>query len=139
MSNKPIIIKGKSHSDHRGEIFHINNFDLSPIKRIYIIENKNTSINRGWKGHLVENRWFFCSVGNIEIQVIPIDSFSKQHPKIATFYLNEADLNILFVPKGHATLIKQIKNKSRVVAMSDYLLGISNDEDLKWDSNFFKK
>lgn len=38
-----------------------------------------------------------------------------------------------------ATTIKQNKNKSRIIAMSDYLLGESNDENLRWDSNFFKK
>ena len=130
---------GNIHSDDRGKIFHINNFDLTPIKRMYAIENNNTTQYRGWKGHLVENRWFYCQIGEIKVQVVSVECFKKKEPKIETFNLTEENLNILFVPKGFATLIKQNKNKSRVVAMSDYLLGESNDENLRWESNFFKK
>jgi len=39
---KPLIIEGKVNIDNRGKLFHINNFDLSPVKRIYTIENKTT-------------------------------------------------------------------------------------------------
>ena len=133
------LIKGDSNIDNRGEIFHINNFDLSLVKRIYIIENKSTSQNRGWKGHEIENRWFFCSKGSIQIKVVTIDSFTaKKNINIETFTLTENNLNVLFVPKGHATLIKQVQSKSRIVAMSDYLLGGCNDENLRWQPNFFK-
>jgi len=138
MNNEPKIIQGKKNSDQRGKIFHVNDFDLSPVKRIYVIENKNIFINRGWKGHMIESRWFFCSKGSIEIQVVPINSFSERINKIVKFNLSEEELNILFVPNGYATLVKQIKDKSRLVAMSDYLIGVSNDEDLRWNSNFFE-
>tara|TARA_B110000003_G_scaffold274670_1_gene315200 strand:+ start:1805 stop:2221 length:417 start_codon:yes stop_codon:yes gene_type:complete len=135
---KPTIIKGSIHKDDRGKVFHVNKFNLSPIKRIYIIENKDLSINRGWKGHLVENRWFYCSKGEIEIRVVPINDFSVKFPAIEFFKLSDKNLDILFVPKGFATLIRQFKNESRVTAMSDYLLGESDDEDLRWKSNIFK-
>jgi len=136
---KPTIISGNIHKDHRGKIFHVNNFDLSPIKRIYIIENKDLTINRGWKGHLVENRWFYCSAGEIKIQVVPISNFDIQFPTIEVFNLSDKNLNILFVPKGFATLIKQSKKESRITAMSDYLLGKSNDDNLRWKSNIFEE
>ena len=136
---KPKLMAGNIHSDDRGKIFHINNFDLTPIKRMYAIENINTTHYRGWKGHLIENRWFYCQIGEIEVQVVSVECFQKKEPKIETFNLTEKNLNVLFVPKGFATLIKQNKNKSRIIAMSDYLLGASNDENLRWESNFFKK
>ena len=134
---KPSIIEGKVNIDDRGKLFHINNFDLTPVKRIYIIENKTTNQYRGWKGHQIENRWFFCTKGSVEIQVVNIDFFSEKKDKIEIFNLSDQDLNILFVPKGFATLIKQNKNKSRVTAMSDYLINTSNDENLRWNSDFF--
>ncbi len=136
---KPILIEGKTFSDDRGKIFHINNFDFSPIKRMYIIENINTDQLRGWKGHMIENRWFYCQTGKIEIQTVSIKCFETKKPEIQIFNLTEQNLNILFIPKGYATTIKQNQNKSRVVAMSDYLLGESNDENLSWPSNFFNK
>ena len=134
---KPIILSGDIHTDKRGRIFHVNNFDLSKIKRIYIIENKSTVLQRGWKGHLVEKRWFICSYGEVEIKVISIDSFKTHNPNHQTYVLSDTDLNVLYVPEGYATMIRQAKKKSRVMAMSDYLLGTSNDENLRWNSNFF--
>lgn len=136
---KPTIISGDINKDHRGKIFHINSLDLSPIKRVYIIENKDPTTERGWKGHLVENRWFYCSTGEIEIQVIPIKSFQTNKPEIEKFNLSDKNLNVLFVPKGFATMIKQNKSKSRIVAMSDYFLEACNDDNLRWSSKFFNK
>ena len=135
---KPNIIKGSIHKDHRGKVFHVNNFDLSTIKRIYIIENKDLNTERGWKGHLVENRWFYCSTGEIEIQVVSVNDFDIKSPTIQIFKLSDKNLNILFVPKGFATLIKQSKKGSRITAMSDYFLGTSNDDNLRWKSNIFE-
>ena len=136
---KPIIIEGHIFSDARGKLFYNNNFDISPIKRMYVIENINPNQLRGWKGHMIENRWFYCQTGEIEIQTVSLKCFEKKNPKIEKFNLSDENLNILFVPKGFATIIKQNQNKSRVVAMSDYFLGESNDENLKWPSNFFNK
>ena len=136
---KSKIFKGKTSEDYRGRIFHVNNCDLSPVKRIYIVENKDISFERGWKGHKIENRWFFCSKGSVEIKVTEIENFSTKKYKVETFTLNENTLSILFVPKGFCTLIKQVKSGSRVVAMSDFFIGTSNDEDLRWSSNYFKE
>ena len=135
---KPQIIKGGISVDNRGKIFHNNNFDLSLIKRIYLVENINVDYLRGWKGHLVEKRWFFCSYGIVEVHVTNIDCFKRRKPKIFKFELSDENLNVLYVPEGFATLIKQKKPKSRVVAMSDYLLNTSNDENLRWNIDYFK-
>lgn len=134
---EPELLQGGIFSDSRGKLFHINNFDLSPIKRMYVIENKSILQYRGWKGHLIENRWFYCLVGSIELHVAPISSFETKDPKIKTYNLNQEKINVLFVPKGYATLIKQSQEKSRLLVMSDYLLGESDDETLIWDSKFF--
>ncbi|MDG1709830.1 MAG: sugar epimerase [Schleiferiaceae bacterium] len=136
---KPELIEGDIFSDSRGRLFHINDFDLSPVKRMYVIENKSVFQYRGWKGHSVERRWFYCSVGSIELHVTPVSSFETNDPKIKIYNLSHEKMEILFVPRGYATLIKQGHDKSRLLVMSDYLLGDSNDEDLIWESKFFIK
>lgn len=133
------LIKGGKNQDARGQIFHVNDFDVSLVKRIYIIENKTIFQNRGWKGHKIENRWFFCSKGSIEIRVASINSLeTKKNIYGEKFILGENNLDILFVPKGFATLIRQVQSESRIVAMSDYFLGVSNDEDLRWEHDLVK-
>lgn len=131
----PYIIKGESIKDNRGKLFSCNHFDMSRVKRIYSIENINSIYIRGWKGHKIETRWFFATKGSIIINTILISHLENHHPEpdIKTFKLDENNLNILEVPPGFATSIKQLSNGDRICVFADYHLGISGDEDLRWE------
>lgn len=131
----PKIIKGDLFKDKRGKLFSCNQFDMTSVKRMYSIENINSDYIRGWKGHKIETRWFFATKGSIIINTISIsdledpDSFSV----INTFKLNDNNLDVLEVPPGFATSIKQYSNGDRICVFADYELGLSGDEDLRWD------
>ena len=43
----PEIIKGEVFTDFRGDLFSNNNFDMSRVKRMYIIDNINNTFVRG--------------------------------------------------------------------------------------------
>ena len=130
----PHIIKGELFKDNRGKLFSCNQFDMSRIKRIYLIENINSNYIRGWKGHKIETRWFFATKGSITINSILISDLEKAQPfsPIKTFKLNEDNLNVLEVPPGYATSVKQFSNGDRICVFADYQLGLSGDEDLRW-------
>lgn len=49
MPNKPIIIKGGIHRDERGQLIFFNNFDMSGIKRFYIITTWSNDSNSSEK------------------------------------------------------------------------------------------
>ena len=131
----PNIIKGDLFKDNRGKLFSCNQFDMSPVKRMYSIENTNSNYIRGWKGHKIETRWFFATKGSIIINTILISDLEKAHPLpvINTFKLNEDNLNVLEVPPGFATSIKQYSNGDRICVFANYEIGVSNDEDLRWE------
>ena len=136
MSNSfPHIIKGDLFKDNRGKLFSCNRFDMSLVKRMYSIENCDSNYIRGWKGHKIETRWFFATKGSMIINTILISDLENAHPLpvINTFKLNEDNLNILEVPPGFATSIKQYSNGDRICVYADYHLGVSGDEDLRWD------
>ena len=131
----PRLIKGDLFKDNRGKLFSCNQFDMTFVKRMYLIENIKSNYVRGWKGHKIETRWFFATKGSIIINTISIsdlenpDSFSA----INSFKLNDNNLDILEVPPGFATSIKQYSNGDRICVFADYELGLSGDEDLRWD------
>ena len=131
----PHIIEGDLFKDNRGKLLSCNQFDMSRVKRMYSIENINSNYIRGWKGHKIETRWFFATKGSIIINTILISYLENSHllPVIKTFKLNEDNLNILEVPPGFATSIKQYSNGDRICVYADYRLGVSGDEDLRWD------
>tara|TARA_B100001758_G_scaffold232542_1_gene229955 strand:- start:1767 stop:2192 length:426 start_codon:yes stop_codon:yes gene_type:complete len=139
MSKKlPHIINGDIFNDRRGKVFSCNDFDMSNVKRIYSIENFDSNFIRGWKGHKIETRWFFATKGSIIIQTVAIsDLENKKIPyNISTFKLTENNLDILKVPPGHATSIKQFSNGDRICVFADYRLNDSGDEDLRWELNY---
>ena len=45
------LIHGGFHSDQRGTVSYVNNFDMSSIKHFYITSNLDTKIVRAWQGH----------------------------------------------------------------------------------------
>ena len=47
-------IQGGISVDSRGMISHVNDLDMTEIKRFYIIHQKDTSIIRAWHGHQYE-------------------------------------------------------------------------------------
>tara|TARA_B110000027_G_C15971543_1_gene234516 strand:- start:203 stop:634 length:432 start_codon:yes stop_codon:yes gene_type:complete len=133
--SKPYVIKGEVFTDLRGDLFSCNNFDMSMVKRMYTIENIDNNYIRGWKGHKIETRWFFATKGSIIINTILISDLENKNlsSSINTFILNEGNLDILKVPPGFATSIKQYSNGDKICVFADYNLGAGNDEGLRWD------
>ena len=135
----PKIIKGSSHTDQRGNLFYNNNFDLSVIRRIYIIENKNVDFIRAWQGHKIEQRWFTATNGAFKIKLIKIDNRESVSTdlEVTEFNLNAEKLDVLYVPSGYISSIQSLEKDATLLVMSDYLLGEVSDE-YRFDADYFK-
>jgi dTDP-4-dehydrorhamnose 3,5-epimerase-like enzyme len=136
---KPQIIEGNIHSDQRGDLRYNNAFDATEVKRIYIIENKDTSLIRGWQGHKIEQRWFSALAGNFEIKLIKIDDWQNpsQELKPYVFLLDSNNLKVLHIPAGYVSSIKALDDNSKLLVMADYKIGEIQDE-YRYDINYFK-
>ncbi len=137
MTQKDIqYIKGESFSDDRGSLFFNNSLDFSEIKKVYIIENANTSVVRAWQGHAIEQRWFIASRGSFEIKVVKIDNWTdpSDNLPIESFKLESSDFSILKVPPGFATSIQAFEEQSKLLVMADYAAG-QVDDNYKFDKN----
>jgi dTDP-4-dehydrorhamnose 3,5-epimerase-like enzyme len=136
----PYLISGGVHSDPRGNLYYNNGFNASAIKRFYVVENKNQDLIRGWQGHKIERRWFSCINGSFSIQLILIDNWENpsMNCKKFNFELTSKNLDVLSIPSGFVSSIQSIDLNSKLLVMSDHLLGEINDE-YKFDSNRFTK
>ncbi|UGS24177.1 WxcM-like domain-containing protein [Flavobacterium channae] len=136
----PQIIKGNSHADDRGVLQFNNDFNALGVKRIYTIENRDTAFVRGWQGHKIEQRWFSAVQGSFKIVLIAIDDWVtpsidlEQHH----FVLDSLKMDILHVPPGYVSSIQALEESSKLLLMSDYLLGEISDE-YRYDITYFKK
>ena len=137
--HKPKIIKGKAFKDDRGQLKFNNLFNLSLIKRIYLIENKKDII-RGWQGHKIEQRWFMSVKGNFEIGLIKIDNWKNpsHNLKKSKFFLSDKEFDVLHVPSGYITSIKSQEKENKLLVMSDYILG-DIDDNFKFRLDYFKQ
>jgi dTDP-4-dehydrorhamnose 3,5-epimerase-like enzyme len=135
----PKLIIGNSHSDERGTLFYNNDFDAKAIKRIYIIENKNTGFIRAWQGHKIEQRWFSAIAGSFEIKLIAIDNWENPSLdlRIESFILKSNSMGVLHIPKGFVSSIQALEERSKLLVMSDFCLGEINDE-YRFDVGYFK-
>lgn len=125
------LIFGNKFVDHRGILLYNNDFDLSEIKRMYLIENDHQSPKRGWQGHAIEKRWYFCATGKFKIWVIKVDNWENPSKDlIKTEHILDSDngLNLLYIDPGHITLIESLILDSKLVVFSNYKLGEINDE-----------
>jgi dTDP-4-dehydrorhamnose 3,5-epimerase-like enzyme len=135
----PRIINGGSHSDTRGTVRFNNSFDATAIKRIYLIENNETTFVRGWQGHRIEQRWFSVLQGSFKIELIAIDNWENPSKglKPLSFSVNAETLDVLHVPQGYVTSIQALKEGAKLLVMADYLLGTIQDE-YRFDIDYFK-
>lgn len=136
---KPKIINGDCYKDDRGSLYYNNNFDATAIKRVYIIENKDNFIIRGWQGHKFEQRWFSAMIGSFKIKLIRIDDWelpSKDLPVIV-YKISADKLDVLHVPEGYVTSIQAISEKAKLLVMANFLLGKTKDE-YRYPINYFE-
>ncbi len=135
---EPKIITGKLFKDHRGSVFYNNDFDASQIKRIYIIENHDTIIVRGWQGHRIEQKWMVPISGKFKVSVVEINhpECPDKDSEIREFMVSAENLDVLHIPPGFANSIQALEENSKLLVMADHHAGEVNDE-LRFESNYF--
>ena len=136
----PTLISGGNHKDERGILNFNNDFDMSQVKRMYLIENVDTFFKRGWQGHKIEQRWFSAIIGKFKIEVIKIDDWENPSKKLekTTFEISSKNTDVLYIPSGYVTGIQSIIKYSKLLVMSDYKLGTISD-DYKYPLDFFNE
>lgn len=120
--NTPSLIKGGRHADHRGTIEFVNEMDMTPVKRFYIIGHPDTVTKRGWRGHRIEQRWFKALEGAFLIRLVKINDWKSPaiDALIDAFELHAATPEVLHIPPGYASLISATQENSKLLVFADY-------------------
>ena len=134
---KPILIKGGTHTDQRGRLDFINTFSLSNIKRMYMTTQYDINVVRAWQGHKIESRWFFCVQGHFTVKLIPIDNWENPSEDLQamTFELDEGIPQVLYIPKGYANGFKATKKRSKLMIFADYDLNEIENDAVRYNQN----
>nr|WP_315161307.1 WxcM-like domain-containing protein [uncultured Flavobacterium sp.] len=139
MNQLPNLIQGGSYQDERGKLTFVNDFNLSQVKRYYIIEHTDVSVVRAWQGHKKEQKWFQVISGRFLVSVIQPDNWENPSKNIEpeTFILEATENKVLHIPGGFANGFKALEPNSRVIVFSDFSLEESVNDNFRFDSQLW--
>jgi len=139
--DNPYLIEGGFYADQRGRLDFVNNFDLELIRRFYFTTNAEVNEFRGWQGHKIEKRWFFCVKGSFRVELIKIDNWENPSDNldIETFDLIDNEPKVLYVPSGYLNGFKALEENSKMMIMSDYQLGELDDDEFRFENNKWRE
>lgn len=135
----PKLITGGFHEDARGKVAFVNDFNLAPVKRFYLITHPDTDIVRAWQGHKIECKWFYCTKGCFEIKVVKIDDWANPSKElvIESYLLTATKSQVLAVSEGCATGIRALEIGASLMVFSDKTLDEAKNDDYRFDKDYW--
>ncbi len=137
----PNIISGGNYKDNRGQLEFFNEFDVSPIKRVYFTTHFDTEVVRAWQGHTIESRWFRCLNGSFAVKLVEIDNWKNPSDdlKVFEYELTADKQEILYIPNGYVNGLKALKADSKLMIMSNYGFNEIENDQIRFDQNKWVK
>jgi dTDP-4-dehydrorhamnose 3,5-epimerase len=137
----PKIISGGNYTDERGQLEFFNEFDMSPIKRVYFTTHFNTDTIRAWQAHKIESRWFLCVKGSFTVKLVEIDNWenASNNLKVYEYKLSASKQEILYIPSGFANGFKALELDSKLMVLSNYGFNEIENDQVRFDQNKWTK
>ena len=136
---KPSPIVGGIAKDHRGQIRFVNDFDMSAVKRFYIIKNADTEVVRGWRAHRTEQRWFYVLSGSFTVDMVRIDDWTTADPHLPVerLLLKAEEMQVLHVPVGYGTAFRAVEANSELLVYADFDIEHAKTDDYTYPVDYF--
>lgn len=133
-------IQGGVAKDHRGQIRFVNDFDMTAVKRFYIIQNSDLKLVRGWRAHRIEQRWFYVLSGAFTIDLVKIDNWEQASPDlpIEKRTLRADAQEVLHVPVGYGTAFQALEPDSQLLVFADHGIDHAPMDDYTWELGYFR-
>lgn len=139
MTREPELIAGGCASDDRGRLTFANDFDLGPVRRMYIVENFATGTVRAWHGHKVERKWVMAIAGAALVCAVPIDDWDKPatDAPISRFTIDAQNPCVVAIPAGFANGAMSLLEGTKILYLSDATLGGTTEDDYRFPSRYW--
>ena len=137
MNESNRLIQGNSYIDDRGKLDYFNDFNMSPIKRVYFTTHFNLDVVRAWQGHTVESRWFICVGGSFKVKLIKIDNWEAPSNllPVENYVLNSEKKQVLYIPNGYVNGFRALNTDSKLMIMSNYNFNEIEDDQIRFNQN----
>lgn len=134
MSAKPSLISGGLHTDARGSVSFVNDFDFKGVDRFYSIRCKNPHEPRGWVGHQRDTKWFTVLQGSFLIAVVAPGNWISPTGKEAVdrFIITDDKPSVLCVPGGYATAQMALSADAILTVFSSGTIQRAKEDDFRF-------
>lgn len=118
-------VEGKTAMDNRGKVTFVNDFDMTDVKRFYVVENWG-GIVRAWHGHKKEAKYVYVASGSAKILLMDMDTGEVQER-----YLSADQPKVLYVPPGQYNGSQSLENGTKIFYFSTSTLDESVADDYR--------
>lgn len=141
MNFKPKLIQGGEHIDSRGVVTFLNDFDMTQVKRFYIIQNADSDVVRAWRAHKIEQRWLYVVDGEFLIRVVKIDDFGtpNRNADIEDYLISAKTNQVLHIPVGYATSVQAKVDQAKLLVFADYEIENAKLDNYLYPQDYFQK
>ena len=140
-----MLIKGGRYKDDRGVLIYNNDFDMSDVKRSYIVEHDRSFI-RAFHGHLHERKWVQVLEGKFKIVTYKLEPTKVEketfwHPELDTqnIHYMENDGSVLAIPAGYTNGFQNLTISGKIQFFSDKTVKESEGDDIRCRWNYFSE
>ena len=132
-------IQGGIAKDHRGQIRFVNDFDMSQVKRFYIIKNTDLDLVRGWRAHRMEQRWFYVLSGKFAVDLVAIDNWDNASTDLPVekIVLDSIENRVLHLSVGYGTAFQALEADSELLVFADYGIENAQNDDYTYPLDYF--
>jgi dTDP-4-dehydrorhamnose 3,5-epimerase-like enzyme len=134
------LIRGGCHTDERGTVSFVNDFDFKGVGRFYTIRANRCGEPRGWIGHRTEQKWFTALCGSVLVAAVEIDDWAS--PSLALpvqrYTLSAASPAVLRVPPGYACAMVMLTDDALLGVFSSGKIEDATKDDWRFDVGMWK-
>ena len=144
----PHLIKGGVAVDDRGIVTFCNEFDMTDVKRFYMLENHEAGFVRAWHGHKREAKWITVVSGVAIVAAVKMPpSFMSKTPTLEQLeemfeephrYVLHANGDALYVPPGYANGHENLVLGTRVVHFSNMTMDEARGDDYRFSWEMYR-
>lgn len=133
------VLTGGIYRDERGELVHMNGYNLAGAHRYYIIKHDNTEVIRGWHGHQFERKWFQCLKGAFHLAFVKVDRWAEPSFDLIPekFHLTESKSELICLPRGYANCIRATEPDSILLVFSENELPEAELDSWRWPASMW--
>lgn len=134
MSEEPRLIEGALAVDDRGTVSFVNEFDLAPVRRFYVVSNHRQGFVRAWHAHRHERKYVTVLRGAALVCCVPIDDWDNPSPDqpVSRFVLSELRPSVVEIPEGYANGFMSLTEDASVVFFASSTLEETREDDVRY-------